>query len=112
MYHTVCGTASTMNEVDVEAVVIGASLAGLWAGKELAKAGIGFTILEKSGEVGGTWKVNRYPGAAGDVNWVNYSFTNIPYFEWSRAFAPGAEVAAYAEHLADLFDVRRHIRFH
>lgn len=98
--------------LDVEVVVIGAGLAGLWAGIQLLGAKIPFAILEKSGEVGGTWKVNRYPGVAVDVNSFNYSYRNVPYFRWSRAFAPGAEVAAYAEHLADTFGLRRHIRFH
>jgi cation diffusion facilitator CzcD-associated flavoprotein CzcO len=94
-----------------EVLVIGAGLAGLWAGIELAKAGIPFTILERTGEVGGTWKANRYPGVAVDVNSFNYSYAKVPYFEWTRAFAPGAEVAAYAEHLATAFGLRRHIRF-
>src|SRR3954462_7114511 len=88
---------------DTEVIVIGAGLAGLWAGIQLAEKGIPFTILEKSGEVGGTWKVNRYPGVAVDVNSFSYSYANVRYFKWSRAFAPGAEVAAYADHLADTF---------
>jgi cation diffusion facilitator CzcD-associated flavoprotein CzcO len=103
---------NSKSRADVEVVVIGAGLAGLWAGIELAKAGIDFAIVEKSGEVGGTWKVNRYPGVAVDVNSFNYSYKDVPYFEWSRAFAPGAEVAAYAEHLADAFELRARIRFH
>ncbi len=96
----------------VEVLVIGAGLAGLWAGIELTKAGIDFVIAEKSGEVGGTWKVNRYPGVAVDVNSFNYSYNDVPYFKWTRAFAPGAEVAVYADHLADAFALRPRIRFH
>jgi cation diffusion facilitator CzcD-associated flavoprotein CzcO len=94
-----------------EVVVIGAGLAGLGAGIELARAGIPFTILEKSDQVGGTWKVNTYPGVAVDVDAFNYSYGSVRYFEWTRAYARGAEVAAYSEHLADHFDLRRHIRF-
>jgi cation diffusion facilitator CzcD-associated flavoprotein CzcO len=97
---------------DVEVVVVGAGLAGLGAGIKLRDAGIPFAILEKAGEVGGTWKVNTYPGVAVDVDSFNYSYSFVRYFEWSRAYARGAEVAAYAEHLADTYDLRRHIRFH
>jgi cation diffusion facilitator CzcD-associated flavoprotein CzcO len=97
---------------DFEVVVIGAGLAGLYAGMKLKEAGIDFLIAEKSGEVGGTWKVNRYPGVAVDVNSFNYSYRGVRYHRWTRAFAPGKEVAAYAEHLADAFDLRPHIRFH
>lgn len=98
---------------DFEVLVIGAGLAGLCAGVQLRRAGIlDFAILERRGEVGGTWKVNTYPGVAVDVSSFNYSFSFTRYTEWTRAYAPGAEVAAYAEHLADRYALRPHIRFH
>jgi cation diffusion facilitator CzcD-associated flavoprotein CzcO len=97
---------------DIEVAVIGAGLAGLGAGIQLKRAGIPFVILEKAGEVGGTWKVNTYPGVAVDVDSFNYSYSFVRYLKWTRAYAPGAEVAAYAEHLADAHGVRDHIRFH
>jgi cation diffusion facilitator CzcD-associated flavoprotein CzcO len=97
---------------DVEVIVIGAGLAGLWAAHQFNEAGIDVQILEKTGEVGGTWKVNRYPGVAVDVNSFNYAYSKVPYFEWTRAFARGSEVAAYTEHLADTFQLRDRIRFH
>jgi cation diffusion facilitator CzcD-associated flavoprotein CzcO len=96
---------------DVEVAVIGAGLAGLGAGIQLSRAGIPFVILEKASEVGGTWKVNTYPGVAVDVDSFNYSYSFARTFAWSRAYAPGAEVAAYAEHLADAYGVRDHVRF-
>jgi cation diffusion facilitator CzcD-associated flavoprotein CzcO len=97
---------------DIEVAVIGAGLAGLGAAIQLKDAGIPFVILEKAGEVGGTWKVNTYPGVAVDVDSFNYSYSFDRHFEWSRAYAPGAEVAAYTEHLADAYALRQHIRFH
>src|SRR5690349_6978610 len=103
--------AMASHEPHVEVLIIGAGLAGLWAAIELARAKIPFLILEKAAEVGGTWKVNRYPGVAVDVSSFSYSYAKVPYFEWTRAFARGAEVAAYTEHLATAFDLRRHIRF-
>ena len=39
----------------------------------------------------------------------SYSFEPNPY--WSRLFAPGAELKRYAEHVADKYDLRRHMRF-
>ena len=98
---------------DHEVLVIGAGLAGLGAGLALQRAGVSdFAILEKTGEVGGTWKVNTYPGVAVDTNSFNYAYSTVPYARWTRAYAPGAEVAAYAEHLADTDGLRARIRFH
>jgi cation diffusion facilitator CzcD-associated flavoprotein CzcO len=92
-------------------VVIGAGLAGLCAGIRLKAAGVeDFVILERADDVGGTWRDNRYPGVAVDVNSFLYSFS----FEqrgWSRLFAPGAELHAYTRQLAAKYDLRRHIRF-
>jgi cation diffusion facilitator CzcD-associated flavoprotein CzcO len=98
-------------EPDIEVAVIGAGLAGLGAGIQLARAGIPFLLLEKAHEVGGTWKVNTYPGVAVDVDSFNYSYSFARHFAWTRAYAPGAEVAAYSEHLADAYGLRKHIRF-
>jgi cation diffusion facilitator CzcD-associated flavoprotein CzcO len=39
----------------------------------------------------------------------SYSFEPNPY--WSRLFAPGAELKKYAEHVADRYDLRRHMEF-
>jgi cation diffusion facilitator CzcD-associated flavoprotein CzcO len=39
----------------------------------------------------------------------SYSFEPNPY--WSRLYAPGAELKAYATHVADKYDLRRHMRF-
>jgi 4-hydroxyacetophenone monooxygenase len=51
---------------DFTVVVIGAGMGGLGAAVQLQHAGIGFTVLEKNPEVGGTWYENRYPGARVD----------------------------------------------
>ncbi|MGE0791363.1 MAG: flavin-containing monooxygenase [Sandaracinaceae bacterium] len=102
-----------MSAPDVEVAVIGAGLAGLCAGVQLRRAGItDFAIIERRGDVGGTWKVNTYPGVAVDVSSFNYSFSFTRYARWSRAYAPGAEVGRYAEHIATQYGLRSHIRFH
>src|SRR5690606_13921680 len=48
---------STMN-----ALVIGAGVAGMLISTQLADAGIEHTVLEKNDEVGGSWYENQYPG--------------------------------------------------
>ena len=92
------------------ALIIGAGISGICAAIELAKAGIPYVIVERRQELGGVWFDNRYPGAACDVPSHLYSFSFAPY-EWSRFFAGSREIHCYLEHVADTFDVRRHIRF-
>lgn len=59
--------------------IIGSGLARLAMAMQLQKAGIhSFTIFEKSGSVGGTWRDNTYPGAACDVPSHLYSFSFEP----------------------------------
>lgn len=90
-------------------LVIGAGAGGLCAGVQLKQAGIPFEIIERGSELGGTWAQNRYPGAGVDTPNHLYSFSFAP-FEWSRYFAPGGEIKAYLEHVAEAFDLNPHIR--
>jgi len=92
------------------ALIIGAGISGLCAAIELTKAGIPYTIVERSQELGGVWFENRYPGAACDVPSHLYSFSFAP-FPWSRYFAGSREIHAYLTDVADRFAVREHIRF-
>jgi cation diffusion facilitator CzcD-associated flavoprotein CzcO len=71
-----------------------------------------FTVLERAGEVGGTWRDNTYPGAACDVPSHLYSFSFAPNPDWSRSFSPQAEIQEYLRRVATDFGVRPHIRFH
>ncbi|HVN64968.1 MAG TPA: FAD-dependent oxidoreductase, partial [Candidatus Binataceae bacterium] len=47
--------------------IIGAGFAGIGTAIQLKRAGIdSFTIFERAGDVGGTWRDNTYPGCACD----------------------------------------------
>ena len=59
----------------LDAVVVGAGFAGLYATYKLRELGLRFRAFERGSGVGGTWYWNRYPGASSDSeSWV-YSFT-------------------------------------
>ncbi|MFP6736203.1 MAG: NAD(P)/FAD-dependent oxidoreductase, partial [Rhodospirillales bacterium] len=92
-------------------VVAGAGIAGLFMAEELKRAGIEFTVYEKAGEVGGTWRDNTYPGLYVDVMSRQYEFPFQPNYDWSRTYAPATEIQAYIEKVADDRKLRKYIRF-
>ena len=95
-----------------EAVIVGAGFGGMGAAIQLDRLGIhDYVIVEREDDLGGTWHVNRYPGLAVDIASVTYSYSFEPNPNWSRVFAPGAELKRYAEHVADTYDLRRRMRF-
>ncbi|NRQ48901.1 flavin-containing monooxygenase [Aeromicrobium stalagmiti] len=95
-----------------DAAIIGAGFGGIGAAIQLHRLGLhDLVILERESDLGGTWHVNRYPGLAVDIPSSTYSYSFAPNPYWSRLYAPGAELKQYAAHVADTYDVRRHMRF-
>ncbi|GAA3225583.1 NAD(P)/FAD-dependent oxidoreductase [Actinocorallia longicatena] len=96
---------------DFEVAVIGGGLSGIGMGIALREAGItGFVILERAGDIGGTWRDNTYPGIGVDVPAQAYQFSYELNPSWSRVFAPGSEVKAYVDRVADRYGIRPHVR--
>lgn len=95
-----------------QAMIVGAGFGGMGAAIQLKRLGIqDFTILEREDDLGGTWHVNRYPGLAVDIASVTYSYSFEPNPWWKHWYARGPELKKYAEHVADKYDLRRHMRF-
>ena len=102
-----------MTPVRTRVLIVGTGFAGLGMAIRLKQAGTDdFVVLERAGEVGGTWRDNTYPGAACDVPSHLYSFSFAPNPGWSRSFSPQAEIQDYLRRTATDFGVRPHIRFH
>jgi cyclohexanone monooxygenase len=100
---------------DFDAVVMGAGFAGMYMLHRLRGLGFSARVFEAGGGVGGTWYWNRYPGARCDVESMQYSFSFSEELDqewsWSEKYAPQPEILSYADHIADRFDLRRHIVF-
>ena len=95
-----------------QAVIVGAGFGGMGAAIQLKRLGIDdFVILEREDDLGGTWHVNRYPGLAVDIASVTYSYSFEPNPWWRHWYARGPELKKYAAHVADKYDLRRHMRF-
>ncbi len=92
---------------DVEVTIVGGGFGGLLMGARLREAGYqSIRLVEKAGDVGGTWYWNRYPGAACDVE----SYVYLPLLEEMGAiprtkypFAP--EIFEHSKAIARHFDL-------
>jgi cyclohexanone monooxygenase len=100
---------------DFDVLIVGAGWSGLMALHRLRSRGFSARILEAAPEVGGTWYWNRYPGARCDVESIHYSYSFDEELQqewnWTERYASQPELLAYAQHVADRFDLRRDIQF-
>ncbi|HEX2086185.1 MAG TPA: NAD(P)/FAD-dependent oxidoreductase, partial [Solirubrobacteraceae bacterium] len=95
----------------VEVAIIGAGFSGIGAAVALRRAGIeDFVLLEAADGVGGAWHWNTYPGIQVDIPSFSYQFSYRQRTDWSRVYAPGHELKAYAEECVDAFGLRDRLR--
>ena len=100
---------------DIDAVVVGAGFAGLYALHKLRSQGLSVTVFEAATDVGGTWYFNRYPGARCDVESVDYCYSFSDELQqewtWTEKYATQSEILAYVNWVTDKLDLRRDISF-
>ncbi len=98
---------------EVEIVIVGGGFGGLLAGARLREAGFDdIRLIEKGGDVGGTWYWNRYPGAMCDVE----SYVYLPLLEEMEAvpsekYAKAPEILEHSQNIARHFDLYRNSCF-
>ena len=86
----------------VEVLFIGGGFSALLTAARLRERGVtSIRIVERGGDVGGTWYWNRYPGAACDVPAVDYlplldEMNHVP----GRLYAKGPEILAHCQAIA------------
>jgi cation diffusion facilitator CzcD-associated flavoprotein CzcO len=103
------GTDSAPPQFNV--AIIGAGFSGIGTAIALDKAGINdYVILEAGDGFGGVWHWNNYPGVAVDIPSFSYQFSFEQMPDWSRSYAPGRELKAYAEHCATKYGLRQRTR--
>lgn len=97
---------------DVEVIIVGTGFSGLGLATQLKRRGRDdFLVLERAGDVGGTWRDNTYPGAACDQPSHMYSFSFRLNPEWSSIFSAQQEIHAYLRATASDEGILPHIRF-
>lgn len=98
-----------------DVVVLGAGVSGIYQIKRLVDLGIDAVVLEADDDLGGTWYRNRYPGARFDSESYTYGYSFSPElldaWDWKERFSGQPENLRYLNFVADMFDLRRHMRF-
>ena len=94
---------------DFKVLIIGGGLHGINAAIKLKQAGFAYTVLESRHEIGGTWSVNRYPGAAVDTPSIQYSYSFDPNPSWTKYYPMKDEFLEYLERVADRHRIRPNI---
>lgn len=90
--------------------IVGAGLSGLMAGLRMKQAGVDFTIIEKNGDVGGTWYENSYPDCRIDVHSHIYTYSSFPH-DWPSYFCRQNVIFDYLRAFAEQNGLLDHIRF-
>lgn len=102
----------SIQTADYDAIIVGCGFGGMGAAIQLKRLGIdSLLMLDREDDLGGTWHVNSYPGLAVDIASLTYSYSFEPNPDWKRLYAKGAELKQYANHVADKYDLRRHMHF-
>jgi cyclohexanone monooxygenase len=95
---------------NLDAIVVGGGLAGLYALHRLRRMGLRVQVLEAGRSIGGTWFWNRYPGARCDVESLEYSYSFSDELQqewvWPERFAAQPDILRYINHVADRLALR------
>src|SRR5579863_7547658 len=101
---------------DVDVLVVGAGITGIYQLYRAREAGFSVAMVEAGDGVGGTWYWNRYPGARFDSESYTYGylFSKELFDEWvwEERFAQQPDIERYLNHVVDRFALRPHIRLH
>ena len=112
---TALDDSSRRRVAEVDVLVVGAGVTGIYQLYRAREAGFSVLLLEAGGGVGGTWYWNRYPGAQFDSESYTYAYLFsqelFEEWEWREHYADQPEIERYLNHVVDRFDLRRYIRF-
>ncbi|MCH2189684.1 MAG: NAD(P)/FAD-dependent oxidoreductase [Gammaproteobacteria bacterium] len=93
-------------------IIVGSGFSGICMGIKLKQAGIeDFIILEKSTDLGGTWRENSYPGAECDIPSALYSYSFAPNPNWEHVWSKREQIFQYQRDVATQYGITQHFRF-
>jgi cation diffusion facilitator CzcD-associated flavoprotein CzcO len=96
---------------ETDIAIVGAGFSGLAAAIQLDRNGFNdYVVLERSGDVGGTWSANTYPGCQCDVpsNLYSFSFARKP--DWTHSYPEQPQILDYLHDCAEHYGVMPKVR--
>lgn len=106
---------TTPATLELDAVVLGAGVAGLYQLHQLREQGLQVKAYDAASDVGGTWWWNRYPGSRFDSEGYiyQYLFDEDLYKEWSwsEKFPGQPEIERWLQWVTERLDLRKDIQF-
>src|SRR5262249_2583407 len=100
---------------DVDVLVVGAGITGIYQLYRAREAGFRAQLLEAGDGPGRTWYWHRLPRAR--FAWESSTYASLlsaelfDEWEWQEHFAAQPETERYLNHVIDRFDLRRDMRF-
>nr|MBX2848222.1 NAD(P)/FAD-dependent oxidoreductase [Acidiferrobacterales bacterium] len=97
---------------DFDAIIIGAGISGISAAYHLQKycPGKRYRVLEKRGQLGGTWDLFNYPGIRSDSDMYTFGFAFKPWKDDS-AIASKEKILEYLNETVGEFGIDEHIKY-
>ncbi|KAH7145507.1 cycloalkanone monooxygenase, partial [Dactylonectria estremocensis] len=99
----------------VDALVVGAGVAGIYSTYKLSRTGLKIQCIDTAGDVGGTWYWNTYPGAMSDTETYLYRYSwdkeDLRSYPWTHHYVYQPEILEYLRHVVKKHDLRRYMRF-
>jgi monooxygenase len=96
----------------LDVLIVGAGISGIGMAAHVAARcpGKRYAIIERRGQIGGTWDLFRYPGVRSDSDMFTLGYDFEPWRD-KRAIAPGQVIRDYLAGVADRHGIAEHIRF-
>ncbi|RDW65757.1 flavin-containing monooxygenase [Aspergillus mulundensis] len=107
-------TGPYAENLDIDALIVGAGFAGIFMLKTLRDRGLRTTIYEAGNDTGGTWRWNCYPGAAVDSEVPEYEFSWPEVYEtwnWKSNYPTYQELREYFDHVDKVIGVKKDCAF-
>jgi cation diffusion facilitator CzcD-associated flavoprotein CzcO len=95
----------------LDVAVVGAGMAGIHAAISADRRGLACQIFERADDIGGTWRINTYPGVAVDTPSLYYSFSYELNPDWTHFYPAGGQYQTYLQRVVDRYGLRERISF-